>query len=223
MAGILVFIQCPKVWTEESTLSLASYVFALGKTPSIKLVTLFCDSPPSLVDKLPRSIALKIAPRPPRPTKIFESILSFCASPDVGVNVLPIDLVLVVPELNELIVPEAIQCAALANRGCNYAFLREKLDGSLTRVEFLDARHWMLGQAQPPGGTLMTKYSVLLQDQDELKEDDGFLFETLAVLKKRGHATPLPSLSCPLPLSAGSVPPVVPWKQVYELIKSAML
>lgn len=222
MAGILVFIQCPKVWTEDTTLSLASYVFALGKTPAIKLVTLFCDSPPPLVDKLPRSIPLKIAPRPAKPRNFFDSVLSFCAT-DPGVQVLPIDLVLVVPELNELIVPEAIQCAALANRGCHYAFLREKLDSGLAKVEFLEARHWMLGLAQPGGKSFMTKYSTLLQDQEELKDDEGIVFETLTVLKKRVNAAPVPSLSCPLPLSTSSVPPVVPWKQVYDLIKNAML
>ena len=228
MPGILVFIQCPKVWTQDSTLSLASYVFALGKSPSIKLVTLFCDSSPSLVDKLPRSMSVKIAPRPSKPNKLMDSIFSLCASSDLGVQVLPIDLVLIVPDVNEIILPEAIQCSALAMRTCHYAFLREKLDPScLTRVEFLEARHWMLGQTQPSSKTYMTKYATLMQDQEDLREEEDYMFETLTVLKKRVIASPLPSLSCPLPLDSGSglasLPPAVPWKQVNDLIKSVML
>jgi len=223
MAGILIFLQCPEVWTEDQTISLASYFFAISKTPSIKLVTLLCDKAPDLVDKLPRSIQVKLVPKLKKPQPLFDYILTLCSSSDfLGVQVLPIDLVLIVPELNELVVPEALQCSALANRACDYAFLREKLDSmALCRVDFLEARHWMLGQVVPLSKSFMTKYSVLKQDKDEFIEDDDTGFDILAVLKKRTFALPIPSLSCSLPLGSGSTP-IVPWKQVYDLIKNAM-
>ena len=223
MAGILVFLQCPVVWTEDQTLSLASYFFSISKTPAIKLVTLFCDKPPDLVDKLPRSIQVKLVPRPVKPKKFLESILDLCSNSELGVQVLPIDLVLVVPELKELVVPEALQCSALANRACDYAFLREKLDSmALCRVDFLDARHWMLGQVVPPSKSFMSKYSILKQDMEELIEEDDTSFDTLAVLKRRTFALPRPSLTCSLPVGSGGATPIVPWKQVYDLIKNAM-
>ena len=226
MAGILVFLQCPIVWTEDQTLSLASYFFSISKTPSIKLVTLFCDTAPALIDKLPRNIQVKLLPRLVKPQKIFESVLSLCStSSELGVQILPIDLVLIVPELNELVVPEAIQCSALANRACDYAFLREKLDSmTLCKVDFLEARHWMLGQVVSNSKSLMTKLSVLQQDKDEfLDQDDDVTFDTLAILKRRMFALPIPSLTCSLPLGSGGATPIVPWKQVYDLIKNAML
>jgi hypothetical protein len=68
----------------------------------------------------------------------------------------------------------------------------------------------------------MTKYSVLKQDAEELIEEDDISFDTLAVLKRRTFALPIPSLTCSLPVGSGGATPIVPWKQICDLIKNAM-
>lgn len=207
--SLVVCINSPKDLSEDSKVSLASYVFSISKTPGIKAVYVFGDSHP-ILDKVPRSI--RVVPKPTSVT-FLEAVSETCQ------ELLPTDLVLVVSDLKDLVLPETLQCAALALRKCDYAFLREFLPQNLIRIEFMDARHWMLGV--PSQTIFMTKCSTFLQDNEEfrLSQSSSLAFDVLAILKHRVLASPVPSLACPLPLTP-SVPPLVPWKQVHELIKN---
>jgi hypothetical protein len=214
--SIVVCLQCPTALNEDNKFSLASYVFSISKTPGIKFVCVFGGASP-ILDKIPRSIRVISKPAP---SHFYQAVVEMCKEEGVSVT----DYVMLIPELKDLLVPEALQSSALALKKCDYAFLRETSTQQLTRVEFLDARHWMLGV--PSQKTFMTKFSTLLQDCEDVisltpnpypRED--FAFDVLVIIKHRVLASPLPSLACPLPISA-SMPPIVPWKQVHDLIKN---
>ena len=207
--SIHVCMNSPRNWSEESKLSLASFLLSMSKTPMVKQVVVCGEAPPSLLDKIPRSVTLTTKARS-TPVEFYQTIKSLCESMP------PTDLILILPEFSQLVVPEAIQSAALAHRVCDYSFFTENLDG-LVSLKFVDLRHWCIG-ANPKGPAVMTKCSLFLQDFDEFGEE--VCFDILKVLKKRNMACPLPSLACPLPLDIQ--PPIIPWKQVHDMIKSAM-
>ena len=210
--SLVVCINCPKTLSEHDSISLASYVFSISKTPGIKSVCVYGHSSP-ILDKLPRSLGLI---EKPLTSSFYEAVFDTCKK-----ELLPTDLVLVISQLKDLVLPEALQCAALALRKTDYAFFREFLPQTMTKVEFIDARHWMLGV--PAQNIFMTRVSTLIQDNEEFRlsktQEMNLSFDVLSILKHRVLASPVPSLSCPLPLST-SDPPLVPWKQVQELVKN---
>jgi hypothetical protein len=210
--SLVVCLQCPIALSEDNKYSLASYVFSLSKTPGIKFIVVFGVSC-SILDKIPRSLRVILKPSS---SNFYEEVVDTCKEENVAVT----DLVMLISDLKDLVVPEAMQCSALALRKCDYAFLRETTTQQLIKVEFMDARHWMMGV--PAQKNFMTKFSTLIQDIDDLKglhAQNDFAFDVLTIMKQRILASPLPSLACPLPLSI-AMPPIVPWKQVHELIKN---
>lgn len=206
--SIHVFVHSPRNWTEDSKLGLASLILSVSKTPNVKQL-IVGDSPSTLLDKVPRSVSLLIKPRPS--LKDFYELVKEMSS-----SLPPTDFLVIVPELSQMIVPEAVHSAGLALRLCDYVFFTENLDG-LVSVKFAELRHWTLGSS-PSGPAVMTKCSTFLQDQEEFLEES--CFDVLRVLKKRVLASPVPSLACPLPIKVQ--PPIIPWKQVHDAIKSAM-
>lgn len=224
--GIHIFLNCPLLWTEESKLSLASYVFALSKTQNIKLVTVFCDmdSLPQL-DKIPRSIRVQTKPRPTKQNNFMKMVVELCTGV-APTEIVPIssDVLLVVQDLHDFVVPESIQACGQSMRSIDYSFLLEKSDASAAiKVQFLDIRHWMIGvQMSYHHSPFMAKCSVFLQDaEDFVQEPTEILFDVLSIMKKRILGCPIPSLSMDL-RNPKSPPPIVPWKQIHELIKSAI-
>jgi hypothetical protein len=72
----------------------------------------------------------------------------------------------------------------------------------------------------------MTKLTVFVQDKDDYNfsnsDSEDILFDVLCVMKKRVLGTPVPSLSMMLDPKIPP-PPVIPWKQIHDLIKNAIL
>jgi hypothetical protein len=230
MSGMFVFLNCPLVWTEESKFSLASYIFSISKTQGIKLLTIFCDSESlAILDKVPRSIAVQCKPRPKSIKAFYMDVQEICSSPAPNV-ILPnaSDILFLIPELTDFVVPEALQACAQAMKHCDYAFVREKSGTELlTRIKFIDIRHWMLGaEIQGVSTPFMTKLTVFVQDKDDFSftssDSLDILFDVLCVMKKRTLGTPLPSLSMIIDPKIPP-PPVIPWKQIQDLVKNVLL
>jgi hypothetical protein len=206
--SIHVCINSPLLWSDENNLSFASFLLSLSKTPSVKHVHIFGEAPAQFLDKVPRSITLYTKPKCLL-KDFYLSVLEVCKSSVT-------DLVFIIPELSQLVVPETVHSAALAQRVCDYSFLTENTEG-LSSVKFVELRHWTVGAAHS-GPAFMTKCFTFIEDHEEFENE--FCFDVLKVLKKRLVACPLPSLACPLPLKVQ--PPIIPWKQVHDVIKSAM-
>ena len=193
--------------TDKTTqLALASSILALSKIPNVARVCAF-GAPVPLLEKVPRNVKLDYM------TGVsFEKAYSKDMLTDKS------DLVYVASTKHALL-PEALGCACAAFQalGVDYVQLEDVPSPHAVMVTYA-MRFWKLpSYASESRSNFVARRLVFCNDLDTF-EDYNWPFDFLDSVRGRKIATPLPSLSCALPLAANA-PPMIQWPAILQMIE----
>jgi hypothetical protein len=191
---------------KNAQLALASAILSLSKIPNMARVCAFGKSP--LLEKVPRSVKLDFITGDSFTDAYRKDILTDTS-----------DLVFVASS-KCIIVPEALgcACAAFQNMGIDYAQLEDVSTSHAVVVAAAALRYWKLpSYSAESQGNFVARGVILRNDLDTFAEYDR-PFEILDTVRGRKIGTPLPSLSCTLPLSS-TAPPMIQWPNIIQMIE----
>jgi hypothetical protein len=205
--SLVVFLNVNEI--KETSLSFASIIVALCKTPNVSRVNVWGNLAPDLnkyLDRIPRSVNVQVSESSTPFAKVLQDEL---------LKISPQSMVVVVQDFSYLFLPECFASAATGVvSGFHYCQFEEILNDAPGVVNFA-MKYW---KAPSYSETLnyTCQASTLVQDLSVFQTYEK-PFEILDILKNRKISTPFPSLAAKLPLQ--NTQSLIPWHQVKQMIE----
>jgi hypothetical protein len=194
------------VSSKTAQLALASSILALSKIPNVARVCAY-GSPVPLLEKVPRSVKLDFMTGETFEKACFKDIQTDKS-----------DLVYVA-STKHAVLPEALgcACAAFQSLGVDYVQLEDVPSPHAVMVTYA-MRFWKLpSYSAEARSNFVARRLVICNDLDTFV-DYAAPFDFLDAVRGRKISTPLPSLSCALPL-ASNAPPMIQWPAILQMIE----